>query len=141
MIGVPNMMTVLRSASARVLAIFLYCSGAVFAPALHQAFHQPDHIHLGDSIVPDEDHHEHEAEEHHDDHHREDHDDHDEPRREHGASSLWHFGAALSDHLDRVPAIGATRAVVWTAEEVREDHPRAVRMRTPRLRGPPLPVA
>ena len=47
-----------RSFPARAGTILVYCYGAVVAPTLHHAFHRPDHIHVGDSIVyrPEHDH-------------------------------------------------------------------------------------
>jgi hypothetical protein len=150
------------AAAARALAIFVYCYGAILAPTFHQAFHHPDHIHLGESIVElphqDVEHHagpaesehdrdHHDGDPHDDDHDRGDHDRHDrhdadrdspQPRDdEHGAQSLWHFGAALANDSDRVPSVTADLVLVPIGTTPRAERPRAARTRTPRLRGPP----
>jgi hypothetical protein len=142
-----------RSLVLRALAIFLYCYGAILAPTLHQAFHHSDHIHLGDSIVYIADHDDHDDDHDHADHdhhhhhagdhdHADDHDDdHDAPHHhddhEHGLPSLWHFGAALGENANRVPAVTADRALVWIAGAPRAERPRTIPVRTARLRGPP----
>lgn len=157
-VSVPIVATVSlakRTPVLRALAIFLYCYGVILAPTAHQAFHHPDHIHRGESIVriPDHDEPPH-VDDHHDDHHAaDDHDDdhhdagdHDDPHHdgpppssdhEQGAPSLWHFGAVLGDDGNRVPTVTAGPSLVWIPDAPPTERPRTVSVPTPRLRGPP----
>ena len=68
--------------------------------------------------------------------HPQPHHHHDDP--EHGSGSLWHFGAALNDHLDRTPALPMVRVFAWLTGAGTRSSPPAVAWKTLRLRGPPL---
>ena len=154
--GSPARHVSLRSAFTGVVATLVYACGAIFAPTLHQAFHEPNHVHLAESIVElphhaDEHEHEYPREyEHEHEHPREYEHGHEHQREhehrapeqapdaEHGASSVWHFGAALSDHLDRVPAVADVLSLVPAADAPRAGRPRAVAVEAPHLRGPPF---
>lgn len=67
------------------------------------------------------------------------HDRHDD--QGHGATSLWHFGAALSDHLDRTPALPTVQLFVWLRPTNEASVPPLLARETLRLRGPPQRVA
>jgi len=67
-----------------------------------------------------------------------DHEHHHHNDPDHGGSSVFHFGAALSDHIDRTPVVVASVAAVPLVEVGGTQFHPVRDTRTLRVRGPPV---